>query len=171
MDTRTKDERKKNRQINGIANDAVKELSNVSYDAFNDKLLKIIWANKMIECAYILNEHGTQVSDTIRFCDEKKVNKSPFFYSSSLGTDHSMDRYYYPLISAGLTKYITEPYVSLATGNLCITISKIFTNVDDQRYILCMDFNTSIHSQYGDLSSGGNASDLLLISTKNQLLK
>jgi len=40
-----------------------------------------------------------------------------------------------------LNKYVTEPYVSLATGNLCITISSVFKNIDGREYILCIDFN------------------------------
>ena len=105
--------------------------------------MKIIWANKIIECAYILDEYGIQLSNTICFYDKKEVKENLIFYSARMGTDHSMEKYYYPLINARLKKYITEPYVSLATGNLCITISKLFTNIDNKKYILCMDFNAS----------------------------
>ena len=143
MKKKLNEEKKKNQQLNKIVNNCIKELVGGSYHEFDNKLLHITWSYNNIECAYILDENGIQISNTIRFCSENEVKDNLIFYSARAGTDHTMDKYYYPLISAGLSKYITEPYVSLATGNLCITISKVFKNIDNQRYILCIDFNTT----------------------------
>jgi len=146
MHNKIREERKREKQLNMIVNSSIKELVTVSCEKFDNKLLQIIWANKIIECAYILDEYGIQLSNTIRICDKNEVKENLIFYSAKMGTDHSMEKYYYPLISASLKKYVTEPYVSLATGNLCITISKVFTNVDNKKYILCMDFNNTSDS-------------------------
>jgi hypothetical protein len=56
-----------------------------------------------------------------------------------------MKDYFYMLIDGGLSKttYITEPYLSLATGNICVTFSRLFRNPEtDKRFILCTDINT-----------------------------
>ena len=162
MTKQIREERLKNKQLNTIVNNSIKELVRVSCQEFDNKLMKIIWANKIIECAYILDEYGVQLSNTIRFYNKNEVKENLIFYSARMGTDHSMEKYYYPLISAKLNKYITEPYVSLATGSLCITISKIFTNIDNKKYILCMDFNTSDTTYALELMKDITTSDLIL---------
>ena len=146
MNDKVKEERQNNKQLITIVNNSVKELIMEPDQDFDNKLMEIIWKNKIIECAYILDEYGVQLSNTIRFCDKNDVKDNLLFYSAMMGTDHSMEKYYHPLMSARVTRYITEPYVSLATGNLCITISKFFMNKDNKKYILCMDFNNSDNS-------------------------
>jgi len=163
MTKQIREERQKNKQLNMIINSSIKELVRVSYQEFDKKLMKLIWANKIIECAYILDEYGVQLSNTIRFYNNNnEVKENLIFYSARMGTDHSMEKYYYPLISAKLNKYITEPYVSLATGSLCITISKVFTNIDNKKYILCMDFNTSDNTYALELMKDITTSNLVL---------
>jgi len=156
MNIQIREERLKNGQLNSIIHNSIKELVKVPSQEFENKLMKIMWANKIIECAYILDEYGVQLSNTIRFYDKNEVKENLIFYSATMGTDHSMEKYYYPLVSAKLSKYITEPYVSLATGNLCITISKVFKNIDNEKFILCMDFNassnTDVHGLMKDIT-------------------
>lgn len=135
-----KEEKEKYKQHNMIVNNALIELSPVSCQEFDNKLMKFVSANKIIECAYILDIYGIQFSNTIFFKDINEVNENLIFYSARMGTDHSMKKYYYSLVNAKLKRYITEPYVSLATGNLCITLSRIFKNVNNEKYILCIDF-------------------------------
>ncbi|MHB8127265.1 MAG: bifunctional diguanylate cyclase/phosphodiesterase [Desulfitobacteriaceae bacterium] len=161
MNKKIREERQKNTQMNVIVNNSIKELVKVSCKEFDNELLKIIWANKNVECVYILDEYGVQFSNTIRFCDKNEYKENLIFYSARMGTDHSMEKYYYPLVSARLKKYSTEPYVSLATGNLCITISKVFTNIENKKYILCMDFNTSDQTFELALMKDITASDLI----------
>jgi hypothetical protein len=48
--------------------------------------------------------------------------------------------YYYVLLDVELNKYTTDPYVSLASGNLCRTISTCFRDAHNNKmYILCID--------------------------------
>lgn|GEM_PF-99283 len=141
MKTKKKEEKQNSRQLFATVNNSIKELAVVPGQEFDKKLMEIIWKNKNIECAYILDEYGIQLSNTIRFCDENEGKDSLLFYAARLGTDHSMEKYYYPLMNSKVKQHITEPYISLATGNLCITVSKVFLNADGRKYILCMDFS------------------------------
>jgi len=143
MKQNIQEEKNKGKSLNKIVDQSIKELKKVSSHEFDKELLSIIWANKTIGCAYVLDEFGIQISNTIRLCDRNEVNDNLIFYSASVGSDHSMKKYYYPLVSAGIEKYITDPYVSLATGDLCITISSVFINKDHTKNILCMDFNVN----------------------------
>jgi hypothetical protein len=99
------------------------------------------WIEKFdpIECFYIINEEGMQVSSTV--C--KNVNtprKHPLFRPAEKGADHSLKSYYYHLKILEKKEYLTEPYISLATGNICRTLSVSFPNDEGRSFILCIDF-------------------------------
>ncbi len=140
INKKIKEERQKYKHLNLVVNTAIEELSQLKSDDFNEKLSLTAYSNKIIECIYVLDEKGIQISDTICFCCKDGGKENLIFYSARKGTDHSMKGYYYNLTNAKLRKHITDPYVSLATGNLCITYSKLFTNIDNKEYILCIDF-------------------------------
>ncbi len=93
-----------------------------------------------IECLYVLNAKGVQLSDTV--CNPAKLRKRKrFIYEPArVGADHSLKEYYLPL-RAGLPKFTTQPYISLASGNRCITISAAYKDRDNRSCILCADID------------------------------
>lgn len=95
-----------------------------------------------IECMYILDQHGTQVSETVFRAEYKRKNKNMLFMPASKGTDHSIKGYYYHLIHNNNKIYISNKYMSMATGNMCITLSEVFFNDSGEKNILCIDFLT-----------------------------
>ena len=67
--------------------------------------------------------------------------KASYLYQpANQGTDHSYKKYYYYLKEIEKDLYITEPYISYATGNQCLTISGKFLDENDESNILCIDF-------------------------------
>jgi hypothetical protein len=127
-------------KFNIIINNLIFNLVNISQDCFNEVLLKIIGSNSEIECAYILDGKGIQVSSTVFSNSVNSVKKNMLFAPAAIGTDHSLKKYYRYMNNAKSRKFITEPYASLASGNLCITFAKKFQNVAKKQYILCVDF-------------------------------
>lgn len=127
-----------------LINKLCEKLSELNINEFDSLLQKVVNSQPNLECIYILNEEGIQVSDT--FCNKDKLTRcqGPFFKPAPKGTDHSLKEYYYLLANTGLGKYTTEPYISLASGNLCITISTYFQNYDCKNYILCIDGNSPV---------------------------
>ncbi|BBD09728.1 EAL domain-containing protein [Desulfovibrio ferrophilus] len=99
-----------------------------------------------IECIYILNAQGRQISSTM--CNPEVIpEQRRFIYQPApKGTDHSLKEYYLP-IQAGLARYTTDPYLSLASGNLCLTISAPFKDKKGHDFVLCMDIG--LHGQLG----------------------
>jgi len=93
-----------------------------------------------IECLYVLNARGVQISDTV--CNPAKLRKRKrFIYEPArLGADHSLKEYFLPL-RAGLPKFTTQPYISLASGNRCITISALCKDQAGRACILCADID------------------------------
>lgn len=97
-----------------------------------------------LECLFLLDQDGVQVSETV--CNIRKVSdrRRFLFQPAPKATDHSLKDYYYSLVLNGLDRYFTEPYISLASGNLCVTASGVLRNpANDQQYILCMDIDVT----------------------------
>lgn len=130
-----------NREYGSIITNILNELSNSGKQDFDDKIEKMLDKFSVLECIYILDENGKQVSDTVTKCRNMLAQKALIFQPAKKGTDHSLKKYYYFPKSMSLNRYITEPYISLATGNLCITISSEFKSKDGEKFILCIDFN------------------------------
>ncbi|WP_272700818.1 EAL domain-containing protein [Desulfovibrio sp. Fe33] len=95
----------------------------------------------VVECLYVLDMRGNQISETV--CDERRLTtcKRFLYEPAEVGADHSLKEYFLP-IQAGLEKFTTRPYISLASGNLCITISHVFYHKSSGRHrILCVDMS------------------------------
>ncbi|WFS63494.1 EAL domain-containing protein [Pseudodesulfovibrio thermohalotolerans] len=102
-----------------------------------------------VECLYVLDMRGNQISDTV--CDQGRLKTCKrFLYEPAMaGADHSLKEYFLP-IQAGLEKFTTRPYISLASGNLCITISHVFYHKSSGRHrILCVDMSREEESACG----------------------
>ncbi|OEF95805.1 hypothetical protein BHF68_11640 [Desulfuribacillus alkaliarsenatis] len=121
-----------------IVTQVIDGLESTDEDKFDDILREFTQVFLNLECMYILNAQGVQVSSTI-FAEQRITEHHNHVYKAALkGTDHSIKRYYLAL-STGQNKYITDSYVSLASGNLCVTISTGFTGLKAEKYILCVD--------------------------------
>lgn len=113
---------------------------------FDRVLAETLDSHGDIECMYVLNAHGRQVSATMCNPDVIPEQRRFIYQPAPKGTDHSLKEYYLP-IQAGLARYTTDPYISLASGNLCITMSAPFKDKKDHDFILCMDIG--LHGQLG----------------------
>jgi len=91
-----------------------------------------------IECIYILDECGIQISETVVSMSIKNYRKSRIFHPDDIYSDQSNKDYYFNLVN-GYDRFISEPYISTATGNLCITISRKYVNKEGKKMILCVD--------------------------------
>ena len=94
------------------------------------------------ECAYLLHQNGIQSTDTIfrEAAGMVRRTRGHVFTPTHAGADNSMKRYYHELMNAGTGRYVSEPYVSHATGTVCITHSRLATGVDGETFVLCVDF-------------------------------
>lgn len=129
------------REYDEIINNIINKLENSKKTDFDSIIDKTVDEYSILECAYILNDNGEQATNTATRCKNMITQKALIFQPAKKGTDHSLKKYYYFLRSMSLNRYVTEPYVSMATGNLCITISSSFKDNLGKEYILCIDFN------------------------------
>lgn len=123
-----------------VMSTVIVELKRVSEVGFEAKLKKFVNLFPALEYLYILDMNGMQITDSI-CCEEKSFcNSRKIFKASSLGADQSLKDYYL-YIKAGTDQYTSRPYMSLASGKLCITSSVVFRDMHHRRFILCADFN------------------------------
>jgi EAL domain-containing protein (putative c-di-GMP-specific phosphodiesterase class I) len=140
MVARINQKKLQHRRFNIILNEILCELSRSSSEDFDDVLRTTIPQYNNVECVYVMDESGTQVSSTV--CNHRipRRSKGVMFRPAPRGADHSLKEYYYVLLDVELNKFTTDPYVSLATGNLCRTLSTCFRDAaNNKMYILCID--------------------------------
>lgn len=120
------------------------ELSLKGPAQFDAVLKRMCGKFDQLESLYVLEENGTQASEYVFHEGARTRRNSVVFRPSPKGSDHTMKDYYYFLMEAGLNKtsYVTEPYLSMASGNSCVTLSALFNHTNGKRYILCLDITT-----------------------------
>jgi EAL domain-containing protein (putative c-di-GMP-specific phosphodiesterase class I) len=96
-----------------------------------------------LECLYVLDAKGKQVTPTVVWRHQRENQRSRLFAPAREGADHSLKDYYLGLTLQEKDLYLSEPYVSLATGNLCRTLTARFKPQNGDGHVLCMDIRSA----------------------------
>ena len=88
---------------------------------------------------YILDMAGVQFTTPSKQPRNRPV-ATPHISGRLQGSQSSL-RDYYVFIKAGLVQHITEPYMSMTNGRLCVTGSTVFRDNGYNNYILCIGFD------------------------------
>lgn len=91
-----------------------------------------------VECAYMIDEEGHQMTDTAFNVSLTQNHVKSLYTPFRQGDDATLKAYYYVLRTTNQPMYISDEYLSLASGHRCITISG-WTMFNDNRGILCLD--------------------------------
>jgi EAL domain-containing protein (putative c-di-GMP-specific phosphodiesterase class I) len=128
------------RRYNILLNEILCHLANGEVEHFDGLLRATVGAYPTVECVYVLDGAGIQLTETIWNPSVKRREDGAIFKPAPKGTDHSLKEYYYILLDVELQKYTTEPYVSFASGNISRTISTYFRDAaNNTLYVLCID--------------------------------
>jgi EAL domain-containing protein (putative c-di-GMP-specific phosphodiesterase class I) len=128
------------RHFEGITTKIVVQLIRMPVDEFEKALILGVAEHPDIECVYVLNESGVQVTETVYETGRWARERAVIFRPSQRGADQSLKSYFL-LISMGLQRYISDPYISRASGNPCVTVSQSLFDSSGDRFVLCVDFN------------------------------
>jgi len=120
---------------NTILKNFTEKLGTARITEFNTILRMLLKGFPEVECAYIIGENGIQISDTA-FKSQDSCNS--LFRPDSKGADQSFKDYFF-YIKAGQKFFVSNPYISAATGEICITISARFLDFHRSSHILCID--------------------------------
>lgn len=123
-----------------ILEELTKKLACVCPENFEIKLKEIAKDQACVQCYYILDMNGKQLTETVKASLDNQENRHGMFHPDCRGTDQSLKDYYL-YIHSGFKKYISETYISLANGQPCLTGSILFQTANGNPYILCIDFS------------------------------
>jgi EAL domain-containing protein (putative c-di-GMP-specific phosphodiesterase class I) len=94
-----------------------------------------------IESACVLNSQGEQICETVLFAPAPmSERKSVIFAAPAQGSDHSFKEYFYLLNEARLNPFVTQPYVPLPSGDLCVTLTTFVRCEKGDNYVLVVHF-------------------------------
>ena len=134
-----KEKRRLTGDINSLADWLVRQITPDNLDLIEPVLQEFIIINSEIECIYLLDKNGIQISHTILSPFLKQKRRSYIFMPSVKGADNSFKPYYTCFEAFKINRYLTDPYLSSASGNLCRTFS-VKLGQEDDFIILCIDF-------------------------------
>jgi len=87
-----------------------------------------------VEAIYLINTNAKQIGPTLLRC-----NIRSFFQPTIDGCDHSHKEYYLRARESASGYYLTDNYVSLASGNTCRTYARCIS-VQEEVFVFCIDF-------------------------------
>jgi EAL domain-containing protein (putative c-di-GMP-specific phosphodiesterase class I) len=113
----------------------VSTLKGATEEQLHDLLREALLTMPFVEALYVLDDRGVQVTETVH---RAVSSREGLFRPSPLGADQSLKQYFF-MLHAGLERFTSDPYISMASGNFCITMSRYFTTVLGRNYVLCCD--------------------------------
>lgn len=122
-----------------VVDHLAEQLTWVEAKDFQRVLDELIGLHSSLGCLFMLNLDGIQVTETIFNPGNTGGRRKALFRPAMLGSDMSLQSYYL-MSRSDRRKHITAPYISMATGNCCITISQRIHDSSGQPFILCADF-------------------------------
>jgi hypothetical protein len=131
--------RRSGERLGALLGKAAAEMKGVEPERFDLALAKLIGKHPELECAFVLDRLGNQVSATVETAMAASRARPRLFQPARRGADHSLKDYFYGLMDGGLTRFITEPYISLASGKLCRTLACPIQSPEGGVYFLCLD--------------------------------
>lgn len=114
-------------------------IENMLLDLHSTSSAEAIFYNKLeefddIEAIYLIDSRNSkQIGKTLI---SKKVHKK--FRPTKNGDEHHLKEYFYITKESQEGVYLSEKYISYATGNICKTFAKKFLIKNDE-YIVCID--------------------------------
>ncbi len=126
--------------INVLADWLIRQIDPDKFDCLNLVFQEFMAMNNEIECIYLLDSEGTQISDTISSPNVLRRLRPGLFSPAFKGAKHSFKQYFTCFEALHVKRYLTDVYLSLASGNLCRTFSVQIADNNGSYIILCIDF-------------------------------
>lgn len=106
--------------------------------AWDALIVGFLAENSQVECVYLIDYCGVQLTQTY-LSPYLKVGLG-LFTPGVVGDMHQIKHYYYAVREGLEDPFLSDWYVSGATGHPCRTLSASFVGEDKIRRILCLDF-------------------------------
>ena len=108
----------------------------MSHDDYTAELRDYVNEHSEIECAFLINKQGFQITPTVMTDDIEIIDG---YHPAPLGVNHDIKNYFYAIKEQIEDPFISGWYRSNATGNSCKTISSKFYNKNGEMIVACVD--------------------------------
>ncbi len=132
-------ERARMHKYSRVADKIIPLLESYKWVDFDEAAAMIVRKNTGIQCVYILDDAGIQVTDTV-FSKRPLAGKRKRIYRPAQKRADLSLKEYFMAVKNGQPRYVSRPYISLATGVRCVTLSTPFKDAMGIGYVLCIDF-------------------------------
>jgi EAL domain-containing protein (putative c-di-GMP-specific phosphodiesterase class I) len=130
------------RQYDAVANRICVLVGQTAEVIWPDGIRAEIEHHPFVECTYILDQTGIQITDTI-FGPGRRGNRANLLFApATVGADQG-SRDYYICLGPTQRRYVTDPYISRATGTLCVTMSTLVPLSPERTIVVCVDIDSS----------------------------
>lgn len=119
-----------------IIYELVNRLSCMTHDDYNAELRDYVDEHSEIECAFLIDSKGFQITDTVMKPDTEILEG---YHPALMGVNHDIKNYFYAIKEQIEDPFISGWYISNATGKSCKTISSKFYNNKGEMIVACVD--------------------------------
>lgn len=119
-----------------IIYDLINRLTGIDPQKYNAELTNYINEHNEIECAFLINSKGFQITDTVMSSDTEILAG---YRPAIIGVNHDIKNYFYAIKEQIEDPFISGWYISGATGKSCKTISSHFYNSNNEMIVVCVD--------------------------------
>ena len=119
-----------------IIYELVNRLSCMTHDDYNAELRDYVYEHNEIECAFLIDSKGFQITDTVMTPDTEILEG---YHPAIIGVNHDIKNYFYAIKEQIEDPFISGWYISNATGKSCKTISSKFYNKKGEMIVACVD--------------------------------
>ncbi len=126
--------------VNALADWLIRQLLPGDMEAMYPVFQEFMAMNSEIECIFLIDSQGTQISHTISSAHLMTQARPSIFSPSTEGASHAFKPYFTCFEAFGVQRYLTDVYLSLASGNLCRTLAVKLKDETGHDLILCIDF-------------------------------
>ncbi len=119
-----------------IIYELVNRLSCMTHDDYNAELRDYVDKHNEIECAFLIDSKGFQITDTVMTPDTEILEG---YHPAIIGVNHDIKNYFYAIKEQIEDPFISGWYISNATGKSCKTISSKFYNKKGEMIVACVD--------------------------------
>lgn len=119
-----------------IIYELVNRLACMEHEDYNAELRDYVDEHGEIECAFLIDSKGFQITDTVMTPDTEILEG---YHPAVIGVNHDIKNYFYAIKEQIEDPFISGWYISNATGKSCKTISSKFYNKKGEMMVACVD--------------------------------
>ena len=128
------------RLLTTVVKAVTENLATLTQEDFDSSLENAIEVHPELECLYVLDRTGAQITHVVSNASMARQKHSMLRQSSAKDADHSLQEYFYALVDLDLKRFITDPQIAFASGNVSRTMSAQFRHRDsNDLYVLCIE--------------------------------